>query len=39
MLKNILITAKFLSKLYGFFYITEKMLLYRNTGTLTLWIN
>jgi hypothetical protein len=38
-LAEILSGIKILAKMYGFFYITEKMLGYSSSGKITLWIH
>lgn len=37
-LADILLTVQLLSKMYGFFCITEKMLWFNSAGKVTLWI-
>jgi hypothetical protein len=38
-LADILLAVQVLSKMYGFFYITEKMLGFNSAGKVTLWIH
>jgi hypothetical protein len=39
LLTELLSAMAFLARLYGFFYITEKMIGYNQAGKITLWIN
>lgn len=38
-LVEVLFAVRVLSQVYGYFYITEKMLGYRSNGKIALWIN
>jgi hypothetical protein len=39
LLAEILTAVQILAKLYGFFYVTEKMLGFDSAGKITLWIH